>query len=47
MIHKNVINEVIINEWLLLLHKLIALGLGLGGGGGISLNLTHLPMNCP
>ena len=36
MIHKNVINEVIINEWLLLLHKLIALGLGLGGGGNIT-----------
>ena len=32
MVHKNVINEVIINEWLLFLHRLIALGLGVGGG---------------
>ena len=48
MIHKNVINEVIINEWFLFLHRLIALGLGVGaGGGGISLNLNHLPMNFP
>ena len=33
MIHKNVINELIINEWLLFLHRLIALGLRGGGGG--------------
>ena len=36
MIHENVTNEVIINEWFLLLHRLIALGFGGGGEGNIT-----------
>jgi len=55
MIHKNVINEVIINEWLPFLVKIKfrpctqtdSCGWGGGGGGGIAVNLTHLPINCP
>ena len=48
MIHKNVINKVVMNEWLLFLQTDSSwFGGGGGGGGGISLNLTHLPINCP
>ena len=46
MIHKNVINKVVMNEWLLFLQT-DSSWFGVGGGGGISLNLTHLPINCP